>query len=318
MMRVKIKQSDESRSSTTTMTDDSELTVALAAGTTYFIEAMIVANSGATPDLKYSFVYTGTLTDAATFESAGDAAAPNTGGAGDSLAPCHSLGGSNLITPRVRTRNGSNTAGTLEVGHIRGVLITNTAGNLKIQWAQNTSDASNTTVYKGSYISIATQADMDGTLIIKGSSTSTTSNTTLTADPDLQFATGANKKYIVELFSVFDSNTTEDCKTALHDANVSLSAGHCMSNDLHTIDTFSGGTDTIIQGQWRNASFVTTPTSGNLNTSVTANKSSRNILAAHQMGGSGGTLTWEWAQVTSSATALFLRAPCWMLYQDVT
>lgn len=317
MFQVKIKQSDEPRASTTTMTDDGELTVPLDASTTYFIDALVVADSNATADFKMSFVYTGTVTSVGLTESPANAALPSTGGGGDTIGPAWHLSGTNLTTPTVRTRTGSNTAGTTLGGHLRGVLVTNGAGNLKIQWAQNVSDVGNTTVHKGSYIAFAKQADMDGTLLIKAGDTSRTNNTQ-SADPDLQFTTEANKKYLVELFAVNDANSsTPDFLNGLHDANVSLTAGHVLSGNLNTAGTFSSGSPTGLVGQWWNTAFVTTPTTGFMQTSVTANKNMRHVLAAHQMAGSAGTLAFEWAQNTTNATATIVRTNSWLLYQEV-
>src|SRR6187431_3776459 len=70
MMRVKIKENNESRNTTTTFTDDGELTVALDASTTYFIDITFTFDAGATPDFKYQYVYTGTVTNALFFEGA--------------------------------------------------------------------------------------------------------------------------------------------------------------------------------------------------------------------------------------------------------
>lgn len=317
MMRYKIKQSDESRASTTTMTDDGELTVALAASTTYFIDCLVIADSNATADFKLSFVYTGTVTSVGLTEAPFNAALPGTGGSGDNISATWHLTGANLTTPTVRTRSGSNTANTTLGGHLRGVLITNSAGNLKIQWAQSVSNVNNTTVHKGSYIAFATQANMEGTLVVKGGDTART-NDTLTADPDLTFTTGANKKYIAELWAVADSaSATPDYKFALHDAQVSLTVGHSINTTLVTTGVFPTGA-TAFYGEWKGASFVTTPTTGVLaTTNAATNKIATHVLWSHQMGGSGGTAAWEWAQNTTNATATTLRAGSWVLYEQI-
>lgn len=317
MMKLLIKQNDESRASNTTLTDDGELTVALDASSTYFIDMMIIADSNATADFKYAFVYTGTISSAATSEGAVDASTPGTGGTGDALGPCYNNTGSNFTTPVVRTRAGG-AAGTLEGGHVRGVIVTGTSGNLKIQWAQNVSDVGNTTVHKGSYIAFAKQADMEGTLIVKSGDTSRSSNNTPSADPDLQFPTVAGKKYIFELFTVCDaSSITPDILDAVHDAQSSLSAAHIRTVQLKANNTFMGASDSAGQGYWHSASFVTTPTNGSIALQNTTNRGSRHILGSHQIGGSDGTFSYDWSQATSNATATIVRAPSWLLYQEV-
>jgi hypothetical protein len=311
--QIVIKQSDESRNTTTTMTDDGELTFPLDAGTTYFIDSNAVFNSGATPAFKLSFVYTGTITSVGLSE-AGANAKTVTSTTADALSRCWHLTGSNLTTPTVRTRTGSNTASTFGGHHIRGVIITNTSGNLKIQWAQNVSDGSNTTVHKGSYICVAKGsaiADVFGTLTVKAGDTSRTNNT-VTADPDLQFTTKANKKYIAEAFTVHDSNSgTPDSRYQLHDAQCSITAGRCERAGLKATGVFSGGTDPALMGQWSGATHLTTPTQATPTCSVTANKNMFSILWSQTQGGSDSTSAIEWAQNTTNATATIMRAGSW-------
>lgn len=318
MMRVKVKTTDENRNTTTTLTDDSELVVALEASSTYFIDSVLTFKAGATPDFKYAFVYTGTISNALTFEGTRESSTTATGGAGDNFGPAYNLGGANFTTPTVRARSGSATAEHVGGGHIRGVLITNSAGDLKIQWAQNTSDAANITLEAGSYIAIAKQEDMDGTLIIKASDTSRATDTTLTADPDLHFPTKAGSKYIYELHSVFYSTSiTPDFKHALHDAQASQALAHINNVVAEATGTFETSTQATIHGQFQNATFVTTPTSGTYPTSTTTDKNATHIHASHINGGTDNSLDYEWAQATSSATATLVVAPSWMLYEEV-
>src|SRR4029077_140614 len=62
MFHVLIKQNNESRNTTTVLADDGELIVPLAASTTYFIDASFIFDGAATPDIKYAWIYTGTIT----------------------------------------------------------------------------------------------------------------------------------------------------------------------------------------------------------------------------------------------------------------
>lgn len=319
MMRVKIKQSDEARQSTTTMTDDSELTVALAAGSTYFFDCMVVIDSGATPDTKLSWVYTGTITSVGFSEGIAACSLPNAATADDGRSRAYDVGtGGLLTTPTVRLGvAGSNTANSIGGWHLRGVIVTNSSGNLKLQWAQNTSDPSNTTVHAGSYIAIALAADMDGTLTYKTGDTSRTNNTRA-ADPDLQFPTAANSKYIAEYLAVWDSNSaTPDSIIALSDANASHSLGHVLAQILNPNSTFGSTVQTLQYGQWNSASWVTTPTTAVRSTSTTANKNSQSTLFSHQMTGSAGTCAFEWAQNTTNATATIMRTGSWILSEEV-
>ncbi len=318
MMSVKIKQTDESRNTTTTLTDDSELSVALEAGTTYFIDIVLTYLAGATPDFQYAYVYTGTITNALTFEGTREPSTTASGGSGDAFAPCYNLGGSHLTTPQVRAIAGSDAANTVGGGHIRGVIVTNSAGNLKLQWAQFVSNGANVTVQKGSYIAIAKQADMDGTLIVKGSDTSRANTTTLAADPDLQFPTKASSKYIYELHVLdYAATTAPDVQFALHDAQAAQALGHVSNLQFQATGVFGSTSEGAVNGQFKTAAWVTTPTIGAFVTSSATVQNHHHIHGSHVMAASDSTLAWEWAQNASSATATVVRSPSWMLYEEI-
>lgn len=319
---IVIKQTDETIQSDNTMSDDSELTVALDAGETYFIDCLFVGASGATPDLKHSWVYTGTITSVGLSESVAEMKTPADAGTSDGYGRTAHVGaGTVLTTPTVRTRVGSNTANTTGGDHIRGVVVTNTSGNLKLQWAQNTSTASDTTVFAGSYMLVAKGteiADFFGTLAYKTSDTSRATDTTPTDDPTLQFATGANKKYIAECLAVLDANsTTPDAKFQIYDPQVSLTAGHNLRAQTQAIGTFSTTTDIGTDGRWFESSFLTTPTQATLATSTTANKSWMFASWSHQMSGSASTCAIQWSQNTSSGTATIMRTGSWILWEEI-
>lgn len=138
---VVTKQTDEARSSTATLADDAELKFAMEANTKYLVRGRIFFDTAATPDLKFGFngptsptrvrVETrsvvpgatayGTIAVASVYETSGIAVA----GSG-------TTGG--FIAFEAIIENGS------------------TAGDFVFTWAQNTSNASSTTVLRGSYL----------------------------------------------------------------------------------------------------------------------------------------------------------------------
>ena len=132
-----LKTVNETVSSNTTLQNDDALLWAVAANATYALDLRLLYNSGATGDLKVQF----TAPASATMSWGGIWA--NTSGAltnpsNNNLASVQSMGG------------GGDFSAT-----IHGTLTTvGTAGTLQLQWAQNTSDATNTTVYAGSWGSI--------------------------------------------------------------------------------------------------------------------------------------------------------------------
>lgn len=133
------KSTDETRTATTTLADDSALTVNLAAGS-YVIRLLVYYSiANATMDFKYAVASSGAVVTAYGFRRALQAG--NAGGAGGQVEqPLSSLPNSTLT---------SSSAGT---GYLEVELMveTSASGTVSFQWAQNTSDAGDCKVLKGS------------------------------------------------------------------------------------------------------------------------------------------------------------------------
>lgn len=130
------KTADETVNGSAALQDDNELIVGAAADATYLLELQATQNSGATPGFKLSF----SLPSGATWLhgrfNAGSSAANEQFG----LMPLVGLSG---IT-------GAAADSLLVVRAL--ITISSTAGNVTLQWAQNTSNASNTVVRSGSWL----------------------------------------------------------------------------------------------------------------------------------------------------------------------
>lgn len=143
-----VKAAATDRTSTTTLADDPELQgLALAAGT-YEIHVMIfAASASATPDIKTTWEFTGTWTtpvralDGPGTTATGGATA-NTDWRADGQAANSSAAYSLAAT--------SDYSVIHEEAH--DVVVT-VAGDFSLQWAQQTSDGTATSVKAGSYIS---------------------------------------------------------------------------------------------------------------------------------------------------------------------
>jgi len=126
--------------STTTMANESGMSVAVEAGLTYDFDAAIVYEAGTTADIKLAWTF-----PSATFYYT--AASVSTAGA---------------YLPIVSANEASGTAksfgglgiGTPEVIVYTGFIVVTTAGNLQFQRAQNVSTAENTRINAGSWIRI--------------------------------------------------------------------------------------------------------------------------------------------------------------------
>ena len=129
-----VKSADESVTSSTTLQDDDDLQITLAANSDYEIEYMVfVQSASATPDFKYQWtepdgVYRGVATTTA--------------------------------VTSVSIFDESTAASTLSldanaIEFMKGTIVIETAGaggTFKLEWAQDTSDATATTVKKGSWM----------------------------------------------------------------------------------------------------------------------------------------------------------------------
>jgi len=142
------KTSDQTKNSDTALADDNTLAVALTAGKKYMITGVIAVYAHATPDFKYAWSFTGTANAEAgvTYAHIGRALAA---GAATTTYP---IGNGYLTTPITRSIAGSSTAEHRLGVQIEVMIDVSGDGTFSLQWAQNTSDANNTTVKAGSWL----------------------------------------------------------------------------------------------------------------------------------------------------------------------
>lgn len=132
LLNRKKKTADTTRNSTTTFADDTHLAGWTADASSYYaIQGYLIVNAAATPDLKIQLEvpagasYNIKLIDAATIAAAWTGSYVHAG-----------------------------TAADVAISFIGVITIAGTAGVIDLQWAQNTSDAGNTTIKAGSWIEI--------------------------------------------------------------------------------------------------------------------------------------------------------------------
>lgn len=130
--QTKIKASTETITNSTSMHDDADLVFPVLAGERYVVDYYLRYSAEATPDIKFGF---SVPTDA--------------GLSGVISSGMVSAGSSHIDQATVIALAG---AAVHNVGvHITGsVTVSSTPGNIALQWAQNTSDAGNTSVLTGS------------------------------------------------------------------------------------------------------------------------------------------------------------------------
>lgn len=136
-----IKKTSSTTRNNNTLSDDPHLTVALAGTTAYTIRVVLpftIAN--ATMDFKYRFNYTGTLT---AYSITRFVQLAGTAGGTDNQSTSTTNSSINTDLTAVGTGSGDGVV----IAEI--ALLTNGAGTFSVQWAQNTTDAGNCTVYAG-------------------------------------------------------------------------------------------------------------------------------------------------------------------------
>lgn len=147
-LSVVLKTADETVNASTTLQNDDALVFTAGATNSYLILAHLYYSSAAAADIKFAFTVPAgaviRLSHDAGRDAAGSANIPDT------------------VVTSSGTACGSHTG--QGVGTTRYVLLTcyvrttGTGGSMQLQWAQNTSDATNTVVHLGSSLLVTTLA----------------------------------------------------------------------------------------------------------------------------------------------------------------
>lgn len=129
------KSADETVNNSDALQNDDTLVLPVEASSVWDIKLFVLYNSGATPDLKLAF----------TVPASGTIYAYLSGFEAGTVDPMYVNA---ATTPVVFDGTGSNNAGFI---HLIFVNSTN-AGNVQLQWAQNTANASDTKVLANSFM----------------------------------------------------------------------------------------------------------------------------------------------------------------------
>lgn len=138
-MSLIVKEANETVNNSNALQNDDELLFAVAANEVWQFEGVLFVSSNTTPDFKLTFTGpTGAVGGWGAIINTNSASATAQNAAGAVLGSADNLTTSGTFIETIRfwggIHNGAN------------------AGNLTLQWAQNTANASNTIVYAGSYI----------------------------------------------------------------------------------------------------------------------------------------------------------------------
>lgn len=134
-----LKGSDEIVNNSAALQNDDALVLAVSANATYLLRCHIVQNSGATPGFKVDVTMpAGASWKPGTFDCGSSAANEQTGV---------------MSTAAISGITGA--AADAFVDFEAVVVISATSGNVQVRWAQNTANASDTTVRAGSWLELA-------------------------------------------------------------------------------------------------------------------------------------------------------------------
>jgi hypothetical protein len=138
-----VKLETETRNSTTTVADDAELSIVVEASKLYMMRAFVVFSTQAVPDFKFEIdgpASPTTVTIHGHYNGVGSPTDTNfiDNAFNTSYSALGSGAGQGIVGFDVLLENGTN------------------AGKVTLQWAQNTSDAGDTSVLAGSYIEVIT------------------------------------------------------------------------------------------------------------------------------------------------------------------
>jgi len=136
-----VKSANKTVTSSTTLQNDNELLYAMDANTNYIFEMMLLITGATAGDMKFAL----------TVPSGGDLRASGFGpfsGTTSLYGPISSSGGTISSVETYGTTNPT-------MVFVKGVVMNgSTAGDLQLQWAQNASSATATTVYAKSYLKV--------------------------------------------------------------------------------------------------------------------------------------------------------------------
>lgn len=136
-----IKTANESVTSSTTLQDDDELLVTVAANSTYEVSCVLRYDGATAGDINIQFVVPASATFDFSISRLQTGASDATADAEDSGSATAALG------------LGTIGSGTTATANIRGLLIVaGTAGTFKLQWAQLVSNATATRILTRSYL----------------------------------------------------------------------------------------------------------------------------------------------------------------------
>ena len=135
------KAADESIASSTALQDDNDFTMAVVAGRKYIFEFLLIVKAGdAAADFKYNFSFP---TSDGIAGGAGLAAATASGALGDVRTLGRTVTAGTSFTDEIVGVTNANLAVTAYI-----VLVPSASGTFKMQWAQNSSSATATTLAK--------------------------------------------------------------------------------------------------------------------------------------------------------------------------
>jgi hypothetical protein len=148
-------------------------------------------------------------------------------------------------------------------------------------------------------------------VIKKAAAESVTSSTTLQNDDDFTISLEASKIYRVQLFLAIGGATAGDIKVAwaMTGGVVQYTGRHCRGPQVGSADNTATTVRVATSGQTTSVAYGT---DGAINGSA-----HEDFLIETTTNGTAGTLTVQWAQNTSNATATTVGSASFMVIEEV-
>ena len=286
------KASLENVTSSVTLQDDDDFSFAAKANTDYDIEVFAIVDGPTAADFDWAWTVPASSTGWHTGHRLSTTATTATDSIGTSAV-------STFTSERNAGLAGDGTFVLIRI--LAHVQVAGTAGNITLQWAQGTSDATATTMNADSWMRYSEIATTTWTteVIVKAADETVTSSTTLQNDDHFTFECLANTDYIVEINAFVDGAAAASLKWnwTVPTGGTGWSGGPRaltqVSNDFDDTATEDFGGDEV--GSINDAGFV-----------------SMQITSIIRCAGTAGTVTWQWAQNASNATGTTVHSKSWM------
>lgn len=301
LVKVILKSSNETRTSTSSVSDDGSLTFSAAANTKYQITYYLMASGPASGGWKCGMNVPSGSTGyfGSTFDYDDVSSSWGSRSVGSTKSSTALLSGTVPASSMA-------TSGRTGIGIRAAVETSSTAGSITLQWAQNSSNASATTIYQNSFMIVETVSGSGGTVVSTAPSSGDLiyGSTSLTDLTGVSASLASNEVVLVTAYlnTVIPSNTP-DLKIGWSypsgctgywgwGSSFTSTAGGYFIGPTGTVTSLAAESGTMASGHYSGRRsglmvvgiFINSSTSGTLQLRVAQNSSSASSIQVYGEG----------------------------------